>query len=272
MENYTSEILELLSEELEEIVNKNIDKYKDYHIVISNETSRNEETFYSDKTIYIVVRFMPSYIWNQQSVVSITLKVLSEQNSIDIAQQLMIEFALTYNLRESSDGTIKQVYQTPTVSTNYNEVYTGYRTAMYMTATFVISKYSNPFEIEILEGDTSYDEENPENNKIPSIKTGFSSIIQSDSQPFFHTNGTVSTVGQFRAVGITISTYLLDTKFCNKCLDVALGLNGVSTNAKFKFKIKFKNGREKELDFTMTSFDDSQSIGEFPMVVISFSS
>lgn len=271
MENYVKMVLDLLETELGEIMAKFPEKYKNYTLVISNEKSINKEKFYSRNCIYVVVRFMPAYVYYQQSVVPVTLKILSEANTIEVAQELMIEFALTYNLRENDDETIKQVYQTPSVTTNFNEVYDGYRTAFYMTGTFVISKNSNPYKITIDPEDDIYDKDNLDNNIIGVIGSGISVIIQTDSQPFYDTDGDVDTLGQFRAIGISFSTYMLDNAFCNKCLDVALGLNNRKSNTKFKFRITFKNGRVVRKTYTLKAFDDSQNIGEFPALKLSFS-
>ena len=271
MDNYVNTIIELLEQELTEIKEKNSDKYGQYSLVIANERAMDEERFYSHNTIYIVVKFLSSYIYYGQAVVPITLRILSEQNTIEIAQQLMIEFAMTYNLKENDTQTIKQVYQTPSVTTNFNEVFTGYRTAFFVTGTFVISKNSNPFKVEIAPTDDIYDSENLDNNVFAVISSGLSSIIQTDSQPFYDTNGNIDTLGQFRAVGISFSTFMIDSAFCNKCLDVALGLNGRTPKTKFKLKITFKNGRTITHDFTLCNFDDSQNIGEFPALKLSFS-
>lgn len=272
MENYyVNTVMDLLKTEIEQIMIQDKEKYGKYTVIVANEKSVNLEKFYSRNCIYIVVRFMPAYIYYQQSVVPVTLKILSEANSIEVAQELMIEFAMTYNLRENDTKTLKQVYQTPSVTTNFNEVYDGYRTAFYMTGTFVISENSNPYEITIDPEDDIYDKDNLDNNIIGVIASGISAIIQTDSQPFYDTDGDVDTLGQFRAIGISFSTYMLDNAFCNKCIDVAFGLNNRTAKTKFKFRITFKNGRVVKKTYTLTSFDDSQNIGEFPALKLSFS-
>lgn len=270
--DYVQKILDLLTEQFTSLIqNDDTGTYSKYSIELANERAMTKEKFYSRNVIFIVVRFLPSYIYYGEAVIPITLKTISEENTIEVAQKLLMEFALTYNLKDNGEGTIKQVYQTPSVTTNYNEIYGGYRTAFYMSGTFVVSEDSNPFDITISSEDDAYDSENPENNVIPLISSGFATTTQADSQPFYSTNGFVDTLGQFRSLGISIATFMTNSAFCNKCLDISLGLNGRTPKDKFHLILTFKNGRTVEKEFTLMSFNIGQKIGEFPNAQMSFS-
>lgn len=97
--------------------------------------------------------------------------------------------------------------------------------------------------------------------------------INLDSQVFYNTKNFTKSIGMFGTSLLTLSTYLFDNDFCNKCLAVYLkDLNkepdGVNTN--FYLKVKFTNNIESEQIWKLVSFTLSTSVDEIPMVSMSF--
>ena len=177
------EVVRIIKEQLVAVMEDNYNIYKNYDVIIAKEQEFDKHTKLGlkPKTIYVVVKFGGATINFGQTVLPVTLTVMSEQNKCTIAQRLLIEYVNKYNLEINQDGTIKQVYESPSVTSNFNIVYEGYRSILIVSAFFVISKKADFFEFEYLNDKKVY---------IVEENIGEDVIIKSfDSQKFINKVG-----------------------------------------------------------------------------------
>ena len=111
------------------------------------------------------------------------------------------------------------------------------------------------------------------NVKINYLTFAEDTSIQPDSQVFQTTKNFVRSIGMSGTNTLSITTYLLDEDFCNKCLaikikDLDRQPDGVDT--KFYFKLKFKNGYELKDVYKLISFSMSSQLKEIPGINVSF--
>lgn len=252
-------ILELIKKNLMLIMEKDIEYYSKYNILISNEQQYVKEKERKSGNIYIVVRFLPSTIIFGQKVLPITINAIAEKNKIETCQRLLLEFSETYTLTFNEDETIYQTYTTPTVLSNFNEIFNGFRSLLYLSGSYLISESSNPFKVYI------HGEEEP----IPCISITPSFDVQLDSQAFYGNNNFTKSVARIGTFSISITTYLYDNDFINKAIKMALKTEPV--NSSFYFDLKFKNGLKLEnIECKIINATFSQNVGEFPIVTLSF--
>lgn len=260
----TEMILELINKQLTEVMLKDEEFYSNYNFILSNEQQFVKDKERKKGTIYLVVKFMPASIDFGQTILPITLNAVAERNKIEVCQQLLLEYAQTYNLTTSEDETIKQVYTSPSMLSNFNEVYDGFRSLLYMSGNFLISSNSNNCKVYV----------SGEDEELPCISFSSTFDIQLDSQPFYSTGNFTQSVGKVGTYAINISTYLIDSKFLNRVLNIVYKNTeqepeGINTS--FYFDIVFKNGLGlKNIKFKLANFTFNQNIGELPLATLTF--
>lgn len=272
------EILLLIKNELIETMEDKYDYFKNYEFVIDLEQNfiKNYDRENDNHKIFIVLSFGATAVTHGQIVLPVTFKALSEQNSIEVCQTLLTDFALKFNLKFNDEGTIRQVLETPSVSSNFELVHEGFRSVMTMSGTFIISNDINPTTVEFIpiNKETGEDEEPI---KIDVIAYNDTFTISTDSQPF--TNSEIAynfsqSVGKYGTFTFVILVFLQDNEFLNKVLDVKyIDLdkepNGVDTS--FKFNLIHKNGRGfKGKIFKLVGANQSQPLAQHPTMAISF--
>lgn len=136
-------IMETISIQFKDILYNDM-YYNEFKIHVAKEQDFNRIVDRDPKTIYIVVKFQPASLNYRQYLLPVTIYALSEQNKLDACQRLLLDYCMQYNLAMSEDQTTKQFYSTPQVISNFEEVYYGYRSMLYMQGTFLVSKDSNP--------------------------------------------------------------------------------------------------------------------------------
>ena len=140
----TDKIISMLEKHFFEIIN-NDDYYKGKKIKIAN-----EQYFVRDKepgVIYIVFKLGTTDINYGQSSLPITLVAISERNGVNLCQNLLIDFVEKYNLQWNENKTIKEFWKSPTVISNFEEIYDGFRSTLYTTGTFLITENTNFFDV-----------------------------------------------------------------------------------------------------------------------------
>lgn len=108
----------------------------------------NEQQFVLEKskepnTIYIVFKLSSSSLDYGQVIMPITLIAISEYNGINRCQRLLLDFAQKYNIQWDGEQTIRQFWENPNSTGNFEELYDGFRTTFYMSGALVISKNAN---------------------------------------------------------------------------------------------------------------------------------
>lgn len=281
MENKVTyeEILFLIKNELIETMEDNYDYYKDYEFVIDLEQQfiKNYDKQNDYNKIFIVLSFGATAVTHGQIVLPVIFKALSEQNRLEVCQSLLTDFALKFNLKFNDEGTIRQVLETPTVSSNFNLTHEGFRSVLTMSGTFIISNDTNPTTVEFFTGEI--DEETGEEEKITLdvITYNDNLTIQTDTQPFTNNNKALNfaqSMGKYGVFSFVIVVFLQNNKFLNKVLDIKyidLVKEPMGVDTPFKFNLIHKNGRGfKETEFRLTSANQSQPLAQHPTMTISF--
>lgn len=257
-------ITELLIRQFAEIMAKDSDYYSAYHILFSNEQQFMKEQDREKGAIYIVVKFLPASLNFGQTILPITINAIAERNKIEVCQKLLLEYAQTYNLTNNEDLTIKQTYTSPAVSSNFNEIFDGFRSLFYMSGTFLISANSNPISVYV----------SGEESALDCITAALDFNVQLDTQPFFDTNNITKSIAKIGTLTLNFTSYLTDIEVINKVLAIATvdlekAPDGINTT--FNFDIVFRNGYAlKNVAFKLVNAAMEQNIGELPVIGLTF--
>lgn len=268
-------ILDLLENELGNVIADDEEYYSELNFVLSNEQQYVKESKRQKNTLYIVVKFMPATINFGQVVLPITMTAVSEHNNLEKCQRLLLDFSQYWNLKTIgvSDYSVYQIYSSPSVISNFNEVYDGFRSVFSMSGTFLISKNSNECTLYFYTGDDTTE-------KIESISSQINFSIQLDPQAFYNTQNRTESVAQVGTLAVGVTAYLvssgdpLNPNLFDKilyiiCKNTTFAPDGVNTT--FYFDIKYKNGITlTKVPFKLASFSQQQTIGEIPLATVSF--
>ena len=142
-------ITNIIQGQLQEIANndENYELYKDVRIICSLEQQFMKIRDKDRNAIYIVIRFGSTSVVFSQAVLPVSIIALSEDNKLELARSLLMQYALTYNLKRVQNETIQQIYEAPSVSSNFEPVYYGFRSVITETGVFVISPNVNFFRV-----------------------------------------------------------------------------------------------------------------------------
>lgn len=251
--------------------------YASINFVVADEQMFAKLKNKSPNTVYIVVRYGKASINFGQATLPLELAVLGMQNEIEKTKDFLNEYVNTYNLLSQNDVT--QLYMTPNVSLNFNEVYNGFRTLFSITATFIIG--DNTIRLNKLE--YVYIKDGKEVREDIGV-ISFNDITENNlnPQPYPDTYGRARSYGNFQAFAFSITTYADASKqFIQDIMRMKYDFNSNHQNDTFHFEFTFDNfnlngqgvpqpvGQNKV--FKCKSADFNQKIGEIPAFVMSFS-
>lgn len=269
-------ILDLLENELGNVMAEDEEYYSGLRFVLSNEQQYVKEDKRQKNTLYIVVKFMPATINFGQVVLPITVTAVSEHNNIEKCQRLLLDFSQYWNLKtiRISDYSVYQIFSSPSIISNFNEVYDGFRSVFSMSGTFLISRNSNECSLYYYVGDETTDE-------VECISSQINFSIQLDPQAYYNTQNRTESVAQIGSLAIGITAYLVSgddpvnsPNLFDKILyiiskDLINAPDGINTT--FYFDVKYKNGVTlTKIPFKLSSFSQQQTIGEIPLATVSF--
>lgn len=267
--------------------------YNGYDIEVTSEMQFLKKKEAYKNRIYIVVKFLPATILFGQVVLSLTITALSEQNHLFVCQKLLSDYAHKFNLTFDGDN-IQQIYETPTVLLNFNEVYDGFRSVLSMDGTLVITTTINRFDFYY-----HYKDDNGEDiaEKLDLISSFFNFDNNIDSQAFYGTHDFTNSIARIASFTCGFNIHLFtNCRLVNDCLKIVslAGLdekgeidktnnidNAFDLEIRFKAKEKYINeedGKEYEryivnpirTIFKLTAFNASNNIGELPGLNLSF--
>lgn len=249
-------ILELIKRQFNDLINEKIE-YNGLKLLITNELqySSKQKSFIDDNTIFIVVKYMSGSVNFGQKTLPVTFSVLGEKNSINLCQLLLLDYINKYNLQRVENNTINQVYETPSVANNFNDIYEGYRTLFFFTGTFIIS--DNMFN-----GKLEYKGE-----IIETLSSQVSFNASMDTQVFYYTkdfNKSSVLSGLFM---ISIGTFFNNTTLNNEIREIVMGKT--TMNKTFKFKITFGD-ESMTKDLKLSTFILNENLGEQPIISLTF--
>ena len=230
--NY-DEILTLIHGQLLEYMNApgNYERFKDYKIIMSREQQFMKMKDKDPNAIYIVLKFGSADVVFGQTVLPVTIVALSEQDNIEAITGLLYEYAQTYNLKRVNDDTINQMYESPSVSSNFAPLYAGYRSTVVMSAAFVIGKNSNEYKVYYyytVQERAGKDEDGKDlyreveyADEVPQMSASFAFVANPDTQAFYNSNDFTRSVIGFGGVTLGFTTFVLsDNRLINDVLDI----------------------------------------------------
>lgn len=278
-------ILTILQNQFVNVMLRDTSFYSKYNIVLSNEQQFVKQADRKPNTIYLVVRFSDATLNYGQAVLPLSIRAIAEQNNIECCQKLLLDFVQDFNLQEPlltdaegqtnvdlGNNFVRQIYTSPSVITNFGEIYAGFRSLFTVAGTFLIGENSNPIE-SITVPDILVDGEPYE---LKFLKATLDYSAQLDSQAFYTTSNITKSIGQTATIALSIFCYLLDDDFYAKVTNIMFeryasteAPNDVDTT--FTFTIKLKNGKTYENKvFKMLNSNFVQGVGELPQITMTF--
>lgn len=274
------DIMDIIEKQLKNIFEYNPDFYGDYDYIL-----KNEQMFVKDinrkepGNIYIVVKFLPAQINYGQNIIPFTITAVAEQNKFEVCQRLLMEYAQAFNLRpsqylnkEKKIYYYNQSYEAPSVMSNFNEVYSGYRSLLTLTGEFLVSSNATMEEL-------YYYPNGPEGEAILIETLAYSESYDAslDTQPYTNKQNFTDSIVKFGSNSFNITIYLMNDKLCNKILKIKYRLEHVDTP--FYFGVKYNNqdeivGEENAKPFIykykLVNASNSRNIGEMPVISLTF--
>ncbi|WP_281512133.1 hypothetical protein [Mammaliicoccus vitulinus] len=146
--NY-DEMLQIIRNQLVEVMEDSYYYFENYKVKVSLWQQYVKIQNKDPNAIYIVVKFLPASVYLGQTILPLTIEVMSEANKIDACLKLLTEYAQKFTLEQAGENNtiIQQTYDSPTITSNFNQVFAGLRSVMYMSGTFLLSKDANDFDI-----------------------------------------------------------------------------------------------------------------------------
>lgn len=252
--------------------------YEGYDIEVTSELQFVKKQEGYRNRIYIVVKFSPATIFFGQTVLSFTVTAISEHNHCYVCQKLLSDYAQKYNLQFEGED-IQQIYETPSVSLNFNELYEGFAAVMTMGGTFVIATTINRFDFYYKRSGEGEDYE-----KIDLISSSFNFENNIDSQAFYGTHDIADSIARIGSFSCSFAIYLFtNSKIINDCLKiVALASENnvpvTNIDSSFDLKIQFKAKQGDQfivppisVKLKLVSFVAENKIGELPILSLAFS-
>lgn len=202
---------------------------------------------------------------------SFTVTAISEYNHCFVCQKLLSDYAQKYNLEQT--GYIQQIYETPSVILNFNEIYEGFAAVMAMSGTFVIAKDIARISFEYIYTDKNQQEHTEKVNAITNY-CQFNNDV--DSQAFYGTHDIADSIARIGSFSCGLSTYLFNNsqliKDCLKLVQLAQkdATPLANIDKKFKIVVHFGDMLAITVDMKLISFNSEASLGDLPIVSISF--
>lgn len=252
--------------------------YEGYDIEVTSELQFVKKQEGYRNRIYIVVKFLPATIFFGQTVLSFTVTAISEHNHCYVCQKLLSDYAQKYNLQFEGED-IQQIYETPSVSLNFNELHEGFAAVMTMGGTFVIATTINRFDFYYKRSGEGEDYE-----KIDLISSSFNFENNIDSQAFYGTHDIADSIARIGSFSCSFAIYLFtNSKIINDCLKiVALASENnvpvTNIDSSFDLKIQFKAKQGDQfivppisVKLKLVSFVAENKLGELPILSLAFS-
>ena len=106
---------------------KNALDFNNYNIEVYNEQDYAKNRSIKAKTMTVIVKFLSSAMVFNVKTQPIQMLVITEENSISVANTILTSFSERYNFKVEIDGStyVKHMYATPAVLSNFNLIGIG---------------------------------------------------------------------------------------------------------------------------------------------------
>lgn len=200
-----------------------------YTLYVEQEREFTKEIELHAKSIYIVVSFGGAETNFGQSSMPVFLECVSEENAFAVARELLTKFVVKNNLQRV--GGIYQYWESPTMSSKFNEVGKGFRAFLYITGSVATGAGVTINDVARLwwkNSDNEYVQ-----IEFLTFNDGYQGAMQPQAYP--DTNGYAKSQASYGTYTFTISTYPLVGDFFEKINQVKY--SGGHENDAFSFKI-----------------------------------
>lgn len=258
-----TEIMSVIRGQLLALVN-NDTIYSAYNVGVYDEQTYGAlqgNIRFKKNDIYIIVHFFNGTIYAESITVPLYFEIISEENSLVVAKNLMIEYGITYNFATPQTGLlstgvyVQQAYTTPQTQSNFNEVSGGYRSLLVLNATFVVGE--NISAITNLEIDGA---------SINFISADATCTMTPNTIDTGVNNGRTQTKNKFATFALTLTLVSKSSAFINKLDSIAFGTANINTT----FYVSFvKNGLTYTKTLHMLAPDFKQTKGTIPTYTVS---
>lgn len=237
--------INFIAEELQYFVEEN------QRLVVCDERAFMEEKTIDEEVIYIVCTFATTDVYYSTLALPVNLTAYSTSNKLESARKILLRLSQVFNYIKAKN--IKQIWETPSVITNFEEIGSGFGAVVEVNGTLQILS-------ELITYDVYYKDE-----PVYYLTRSFSSNTTADTQPKL-SNNTIS-VGSLNSNTFAISTFALNNKLINDVLESKLIGD---TNRRFEFKFVFSNGLEQVLDMVCINFEFGGNIADIELCSIGF--
>lgn len=264
-------IMSILKYQFKKIKDENSD-YDNIKLCFANERIvEDDQDSYEPNKVTIVVKFGEASIMFGQNLISFQLNVVSEENKINVCQNLLLEYAQYYNLHNSKYElglnqivNYNQTYTPPTNVSAFNEMFVGYRSLFSMTGTILFSYNINDYDLYFY---VKEDDVTPV--KVNCITNNLDYLISLDTQPTANSNNYTKSAPKYSTITINFTAYLTDETIFNRALDL-VDKNELDNN-NFVFEVRYTNGRKiTKRNYKMISLTQPKNAGEMPLAIMTF--
>lgn len=260
-------IINIIDLEFKEIKNSD-EKFNKINFKVCEEQMYLKDKDKSDDILYLVIKFSQSSLSFGKAVAPISINVIGLPFEVELTHDFLNRFVSKYDKLPVDD--IIQIYLTPMVVSNFNDMYAKQRSLFLITGTILIGDKT------ITLGELTYHYEEDGVEKTEKIEVlGYSEIFEKSiaPQPYPNTNGKTKSHANFSTFAFTIATYpdgnkkliqdIMEEKFSNELLlNKRYDLSGVFTNS---------NINMPRWSFIVRNSDFHYKLGEIPSINITFS-
>lgn len=233
---------------------------EDYNFSIYSEQEWAKQGDIEPNCINVIVKYLSASKSFVSVVQPIQLVIISEENSLQVAQMIFTKFFSDYNwyLTKDENLAVKTQINSPVVISNFEVIGTGYRSALFQTLTLYLTE--NVLDV----GTITYYEEASE-EELNYITCSIAYAMSGDVKPFPNTPF-AKTVRTLQTMVISLTIPMIGTSlFVKKILSIMSG----SSSGDNVFGVGFQMGDEFfNLELKLSSATITSAPNEIPSLIV----
>lgn len=243
---------------------KNALDFKDYNIEVYNEQDYAKNRSIKAKTMTVIVKFLSSTMVFNVKTQPIQMLIITEENSISVANSILTDFCEKYNFKVVIDEKtyVKHMYSTPAVLSNFNLIGIGLRTVLYVNTTlFILEDVMDITDLKVKIDNKTI--------KVDTISATIGYTMTGDTQPF--DSGYAKTEKSFATFVMTINVPCVENELTEKCVKIMNQSSADKGNEDFNFSFKVGSIDFNNFVMKFTGATLSTAINNVPSLQMSFS-
>lgn len=243
--------------------------FNDFNIEVYNEQEYTKKEFIKENTISVVLKYLASSLIVQARTQPIQMLIMSEENSLSVANSIINKFCEDYNNYVYIEDTtyIKNIYSTPVVLNNFERVGTGYRSVLYVNATLIILENVidiKDFKVRFMRNNGTY---TSYTNLDPlSCSIGYS--MEGDTEAFG--GGMSTTEKDFSTMVMTMNLACVSNDVITKCIEIMKNTSTFKGNDVFYISFKIGTVAFDDFPFKLVSCSFTTAKNSVPSLAIGF--